>query len=314
MIHVTRPLLLIVLICAGSMPLDAQDVVVFDDFDDGDWSEWGLFEGNRAEPAAEISGEEAEQGSFYLSTVWEGAGSSSVFYGGMFWNLEDTEQLDLPLDPWVNILVRHHQSGTTIEQYTLELTVREDLDGNGWTDGAEDTHRLDTIFGADAFNNEWTLVSAPLRDFIDLKTGGNGVIDGPLDEFVVVISQVEGPNPSTLVLDLDFIAFSGGGPASLTMTAVLEEEGQPQAYSLGQAFPNPSNSTTVIPFQLANPGQVRIELFDALGQRVRVLAAGDRPAGAGRVSFVTHGLATGSYFYRMEAGGFLGVGRVLLLR
>ena len=57
----------------------------------------------------------------------------------------------------------------------------------------------------------------------------NGVIDGPLDEIVVVISQVEGPNPSTLVLDLDFIVFSGGGPASLTMTAVLEEEGQPQA-------------------------------------------------------------------------------------
>jgi len=104
--HVTRSLLLIVLICAGSMPLDAQDVVVFDDFDDGDWSEWGLFEGNRAESAAEISGAEAEQGSFYLSTVWEGAGSSSVFYGGMFWNLEDTQQLDLPSEPWVNILRR----------------------------------------------------------------------------------------------------------------------------------------------------------------------------------------------------------------
>ena len=65
----------------------------------------------------------------------------------MFKNLDDAAQIALPADPWFNVWVLN-QSDATVDEYTLEITLREDLDGNGWTDGAEDSFRLDTTFTA----------------------------------------------------------------------------------------------------------------------------------------------------------------------
>ncbi len=116
-----------------------------------------------------------------------------------------------PADPWFNVWVLN-QSDATVDSYTLEITIREDLDGNGWTDGSEDSFRLDTPFSSPSFDDQWTLVSAPLSDFTDLFTGGDGTFNGNLDEVVIVISSVQGANPSTVEVDFDLFAFSTSGP------------------------------------------------------------------------------------------------------
>ncbi|MFC1526892.1 FlgD immunoglobulin-like domain containing protein [Candidatus Latescibacterota bacterium] len=68
-------------------------------------------------------------------------------------------------------------------------------------------------------------------------------------------------------------------------TAIAEEGGQPLPRSvvLGRAFPNPFNASTVIPFDLSQPGAVRLVIFDVLGRPVRTLVAGVRPAGSHRL-------------------------------
>jgi beta-glucanase (GH16 family) len=190
---------------------DAEPVVI-DGFNraDGDPG-WGFFGGKNAGGGGGIATDRPHEGSGYLSTGWGGQGTLSGFYGGAFRNFPDDAQVAPPDDPWLNVWVLN-QSDATVDGYTLELTIREDLDGNGWTDGAEDSFRLDTTFASDDFDDQWQLVSAPVSSLTDLDTGGDGTFDGALDEVVLVIAGVEGGDPSTVEVDFDLFAFSSGGP------------------------------------------------------------------------------------------------------
>ena len=197
----------------SSLAVPAAPGVVIDDFEDGDASDWGFFGGNNAGGGGGALDDRPYEGGFYLTTGWGGEGTASDFYGGAFKNFVDTEQPALPADPWFNVWVLN-QSDATADSYRLEITLREDTDGNGWTNGAEDSFRLDTSFSSAQFDDQWTLVSAPLSDFADLFTGGNGVFDGDLDEVVLVIAGVQGANPSTVEVDFDSFSFSEGGPVA----------------------------------------------------------------------------------------------------
>jgi len=84
--------------------------------------------------------------------------------------------------------------------------------------------------------------------------------------------------------------------------------------SLGQNSPNPCNPTTTISFSLPAETHVILEVFNTLGQRVAVLADEVRPAGTHNVVFDGRGLASGLYWYRMQAGKFTQAKKLLLLK
>jgi beta-glucanase (GH16 family) len=196
---------------AASLAVPPAAATVIDDFEDDDSSDWGFFGGNNAGGGGGVATDRPQEGGFYFSTGWGGEGTTSGFYGGAFKNLDNTSQVTPPADPWFNVWVLN-QSDATVDSYTLEITIREDLDGNGWTNGAEDSFRLDTTFTSSSFDDQWTLVSEPLSSFSNLFTGGDGTFDGNLDEVVIVIGGVTGANPSAVELDFDHFAFSSGGP------------------------------------------------------------------------------------------------------
>ncbi len=202
--------------------VQAATPIVIDDFEDGDVSDWGYFGGNNAGGAFGVLADRPQEGSFYLSTGWGGEGDASIFYGGMFKNFDNAAQVAPPSDPWFNVWILN-QSDATADGYTLELTIREDLDGNGWSDGSEDSFRLDTAFTSSEFDDQWTLVSAPLSSFTNLFTGGDGTFNGDLDEVVIVIAGVTGSNPSTIEVDFDQFAFSSGGPLVPIAPTVIDD-------------------------------------------------------------------------------------------
>ena len=196
----------------GGVAAAPPGAAIFDDFEDGDASDWGFFGGNLAGGGGGVADDRPADGTtYYLSTGWGGEGTASDFYGGFFKNLADTAQVALPSDPWFTMQVLN-QSNATVDQYRLEVTLREDTDGNGWTDGSEDSFRLDTTFTSSQFDDSWTLLKAPLSSFVDLGTGGDGVFNGAVDEMVVVVAGVEGGSGSTVELDIDEIAFTSGDP------------------------------------------------------------------------------------------------------
>ncbi len=198
--------------------------VVIDDFNDGDVGDWGFFGGDNAGGGGGAETDRPYEGSHYFSTGWGAADPSNGFYGGAFKNLDDTAQVTPPTDPWLSVWV-YNQSNATSDQYTLEITLREDLDGNGWTNGAEDSIRLDTTFTSADYNDRWTRITAPLSDFSNLGTGGDGTFNGNLDEVVLVIAGVQGtPGDATVELDFDLFEFTSGNPVSTPSIAFASSQ------------------------------------------------------------------------------------------
>lgn len=104
-------------------------------------------------------------------------------------------------------------------------------------------------------------------------------------------------------------------------TAVAAEmDGLPGAYSLGRIYPNPFNASAVLPLSVPDfGGEVAVDIFNALGQRVRRLHRGGLPAGAVELVWDGrgdggHSLASGLYIARVQAPGFAAVRRTVLLR
>jgi hypothetical protein len=93
----------------------------------------------------------------------------------------------------------------------------------------------------------------------------------------------------------------------------------PTAYAVEGNFPNPFNPQTTIKFTLPEAQDVRMEIFDIRGYRVRVLVNEHMPAGAHSVVWNGrdgHGrsVASGTYFYRVQAGPLNDVRRMLLVK
>ncbi|MFT5141688.1 MAG: putative repeat protein (TIGR01451 family) [Thalassolituus oleivorans] len=88
----------------------------------------------------------------------------------------------------------------------------------------------------------------------------------------------------------------------------------PDEYELKQNYPNPFNPRTHIVFGLPDDGQVRLEIYDALGRSVGRLVDGFMPSGRHEIPFDATRLASGVYLYRLEAGGRTMVRHMTLLR
>lgn len=93
----------------------------------------------------------------------------------------------------------------------------------------------------------------------------------------------------------------------------------PQAFSLGQNFPNPFNSKTGIPFALPEGGEVRLAVYNLAGQQVARLAEGVREAGNYTAYWDGRGsdgreLASGVYLYRLRLGAQVTTRKLALLR
>jgi len=85
-------------------------------------------------------------------------------------------------------------------------------------------------------------------------------------------------------------------------------------YSLLQNYPNPFNPTTTIEYSIPSLSLVTLKVYDILGREVAALVNDEKPAGRYQVTFNGSGLASGVYFYRIEAGGFSVSKKLLLLK
>ncbi len=115
--------------------------------------------------------------------------------------------------------------------------------------------------------------------------------------------------------------FSGGRVSSAdlsddapTLTDVVEQPGAPTQFTLSQNYPNPFNPSTVINFAIANESNVTLNIYNALGQKVAELVNGNMSAGNYKASFDATNLSSGIYFYRLSAGDFVSIKKMMLLK
>lgn len=88
----------------------------------------------------------------------------------------------------------------------------------------------------------------------------------------------------------------------------------PAQYGLSQNYPNPFNPVTQISFALANPGQVTLEVFNTLGQKVTTLADRWYDAGSHSVEWNAESFASGVYLYKLSAGDYVQTRKMILLK
>ncbi|MCB2213081.1 T9SS type A sorting domain-containing protein [bacterium] len=87
----------------------------------------------------------------------------------------------------------------------------------------------------------------------------------------------------------------------------------PEAFHVGDAYPNPFNPSTSVAVTLAEAAQLTVKVYDVQGRTVATLADGRFPAGSQQLSFDASGLASGVYFLHATVPGKLNQTRKLVL-
>lgn len=95
----------------------------------------------------------------------------------------------------------------------------------------------------------------------------------------------------------------------------LEEEALSLSdYQLNQNFPNPFNPSTKINYSIPERSNVSLKVFDLLGSEVEELVKGEIEAGTYYITFNASNLPSGIYFYKLQAGSFVEIKKMILLR
>jgi len=107
-----------------------------------------------------------------------------------------------------------------------------------------------------------------------------------------------------------------GCSLSLTTKAVDENEivQMPVDYKLEQNYPNPYNSVTTIGYQLPTAGHAQLKVYDVSGRTVATLVDKIEDAGYKTVKFDAGNLSAGVYYYRLDAGEFFEIKKMILAR
>lgn len=110
---------------------------------------------------------------------------------------------------------------------------------------------------------------------------------------------------------MDLVQDIGGRKGAVSLSqAVTPTSG----FRLVQNYPNPFNPMTVIGYDLPVDGQVSLKVYDILGREALTLFEGFGKAGYHEVTLDASDLASGLYFYRLTAGSFTDVKKLVVVK
>lgn len=93
-----------------------------------------------------------------------------------------------------------------------------------------------------------------------------------------------------------------------------EHSTTPASYFLSQNYPNPFNPATVINYQLPSAGNVIINVYDLLGNKIAILLDEYKQAGRYKVEFNAEALSSGVYFYQMLTDNYIDTKKMILVK
>mgnify|MGYP002638767752 FL=1 len=153
-------------------------------------------------------------------------------------------------------------------------------------------------------------------------TFGGEIVMGASDRTHLISLNSEGLTEGTYHANI-WIAGNGGEtvvPVELTVSVVSTDNNQlPDVYALAQNYPNPFNPVTSIQYQLPEAADVRIIVYNVLGQKVATLVDQHRNAGFYSVMWagtdnLGNAVSSGVYLYRIETKNFTDVKKLMLLK
>ncbi len=221
-------------------------------------------------------------------------------------------------------------SGTDWDPYYRSTTDGGTTWTAGYIDGSSNRTRSVDIVAPRGANNQFKVAydqDSASGNFA-FYTGGNGTSWSSPSQLAI------SPNGADSTFSKCIAGFKNGGGddcfalysmgsgtglyssrACQTTVGVGNNNGNiPQVYSLSQNFPNPFNPTTNIKFSLPQQSFVKLVVYDILGNEVATLINGNMEAGNHEIDFNATSLASGIYLYKIEAGEFTAVKKMMLIK
>ncbi|MCC6961982.1 MAG: T9SS type A sorting domain-containing protein [candidate division Zixibacteria bacterium] len=231
---------------------------------------------------------------------------------------EDLAAMDIPLT---------YSAGVTLTQVSFENTAVADFDVK--------------IANIDSENHRVTIglvkmVNAPQQNpYLKPAAGGGNTVAhlhfklddptlqsveigtfasaDPSHELMFVYNEYVDGVPHVRDLTPEFV----GGQVSLN--ARTPNLALPTEFSLSQNVPNPFNPSTQVSFALPTAAKVNLSIYNVLGQHVKTLVDTDMRAGYQTVTWdgtdnTGHTVASGVYFYKLNAGDFTATKKMLMLK
>ena len=125
----------------------------------------------------------------------------------------------------------------------------------------------------------------------------------------------------TFVLTEDTVITASFAKITTVIELRSSDGGKPltHSFALYQNYSNPFNSSTLIRYSLPDPALVSLEIYNLNGQKLKTVKAGDQATGTHLARWdgrdqAGKELAAGLYLYRLKAGGFRQVKKMVLLR
>jgi hypothetical protein len=176
-----------------------------------------------------------------------------------------------------------------------------------WVTATETNNRQFEIYRRSILNEktgEWMLIG---------HQEGNGTTTE--SKYYSYEDNITGINANALEYRLKQIDYNG----SYTYSEIISVNSlAPNGFVLGQNYPNPFNPSTNIHYSLGNAGVVLLKIYNLLGSEVVTLVNKYQEAGSYTVKFNTNqgkfNLPSGLYFYRLQAGSFISVKKMILMK
>jgi hypothetical protein len=126
----------------------------------------------------------------------------------------------------------------------------------------------------------------------------------------ISVQAADTTSPNTGVIPVSDISFINAG---ITDVKTVDNT-IPENFNLRQNYPNPFNPTTQINYSIPSSQKVVLKVYDELGKEVATLVNKDQSAGNYSVDFNASNLASGVYFYRLQAGNFIQMKKMILMK
>ena len=89
---------------------------------------------------------------------------------------------------------------------------------------------------------------------------------------------------------------------------------KPTQYILSQNYPNPFNPSTTIEFTLPRSENTTLKIYNILGAEITTIVSAKLQAGVHKYEFHSSNLASGVYYYKIEAGNFIQIHKMIYLK
>ncbi|GJQ64513.1 MAG: hypothetical protein SCALA702_35660 [Melioribacteraceae bacterium] len=199
----------------------------------------------------------------------------------------------------------------------INFTVLERPEpGEGYISGTVLDHNSNVIAGAYVFimNEDGSFGTYAVSD-----NEGKYIVDGLVPgNYSVFGDKVNYMNETSLNVSVDYYTnLSQSADIVLKsdeVTTIENDETIVEFYTLDQNYPNPFNPSTVISFTLPEASNVKLSIFNVLGQKVAELVNSNLEAGTHNVDFSASHMSSGVYLYKLETPQFSATRKMILIK